>query len=39
MAYGRISKKQQEILDYIKKSRFLTEVFPQQSGRFVRQLI
>ena len=38
MAYGRISKKQQEILDYI-KNEILTEDFPQQSGRFVRQLI
>lgn len=38
MAYGRISKKQQEILDYI-KNEILNRGFPQQSGRFVRQLI
>lgn len=31
MAYGRISKKQQEILDYI-KMRFLTEDFPSSQG-------
>ena len=38
MAYGRISKKQQEILDYI-KNEILNRGFPPQSGRFVRQLI
>ncbi len=38
MAYGKISKKQQEILDYI-KNEILNRGFPPQFVRSVRRLI